>query len=242
MVDNTDYGYGSNVQRHNASRPSMGGGWQTDAAGNYELVGGKGDGYDYGNSRGSNDPYAKPMFGSQNTNTINGSGPVNNMGQPQSIFGQLNSGITSNFTGKGIYDYSPQERFQMNQMGVNNQTLDGYKLSAGEASGIQDSMNNLNNSTNASDHLLVGTDKQINTMQTNELLNDQIGDANAFDWGGAVNTGMGVANTAMNIGSYFQNQKFNKERLGALKDNRRYASAANDRKTKFHNAVESVFA
>ena len=217
-------------------------GWQTDAAGNYTYVGDRGDGYDYGNSRGSNDPYAKPMFGSENTNMVNGSGVTNNMGQPQSFFGQIGDGITSNFTGKGIYDYSPQERYQMDQMGVNNQTLDGYKLSAGEAAGIQDSMNNLNNSANASDKLRVGTDKQINTMQTNELLNDQIADANAFDWGGAINTGMGVANTAMNIGSYFQNQKFNKERLGALKDNRQYAAAANERKTNFHNAANSVFA
>ena len=34
----------------------------------------------------------------------------------------------------------------------------------------------------------------------------------------------------------------NKEKLGALKDNRNYAALANKRKTNFHNAAESVFA
>jgi len=242
MSDFTDYGYGSPVQRNNASRPSMDGGWQTDAAGNYTYVGDTGNAYNHNNSFGPNDSYAEPMFSSLNAKLANGNGTANNMGQPQSIFGQLSDGITSNFTGKGIYDYSPQERFQMNQMGVNNQSLDGYKLSAGETAGIQNSMNNLNSSASAADHLKIGSDKDINLMQQNEMLNDQIGAANGFDWGGAINTGLGVANTAMNIGSYFQNQKFNKERLGALKDNRAYAKAAEGRKAASVSGIQSALA
>ena len=84
--------------------------------------------------------------------------------------------------------------------------------------------------------------KNQNLGKQSDYMDSMIAKNNEFDIGGAVNVGIGVAQTAMNIGSYFDQQKFNRERLGALKDNRQYASLANARKTKFHNAADSVFA
>ena len=210
-------------------------GWNTDAAGNYTYVGDRGDGYDYGNSRGSNDPYAKPMFGSQNTNLYNGSGTANNMGQPQSIFGQRND--NGFFQNMGIqntpYDnLTGKNQYRLGEMGIDENMYGGYN--SGEIEGIKNSL--VQNPMSLTD------EKSYLNNQKMKMNQQDIDAANAFDWGGAINTGMGVANTAMNIGSYFQNQKFNKERLGALKDNRQYAAAANQRKTNFHNAANSVFA
>ena len=167
-------------------------------------------------------PYGAPTNGtnSYQNNYNNMIAPQNNiLGSNQSWFNGLSDSTRNGF----------------NDMGVSPESLGNHQLTPGELDGIYSSMDR-NNSLGSMD---------ASKLKTNDLKNEiyqgMIDDNNSFDWSGAINTGLGVANTAMNIGSYFQNQDFNKERLAGMKDNRQYAAAANTRKTNFHNAAKSVW-
>ena len=75
-------------------------------------------------------------------------------------------------------------------------------------------------------------------------LNAKTADMNSFDWGGAANVGIGLANTGLQAYSYFADgggRDMQKEQYGALKDSREYARGAYSNRTAQQSNLGSAF-
>jgi hypothetical protein len=191
-------------------------GWVTDNSGNTTYIGDRGDNFDYGNSYGSNDSYQQPLASS--------------IAVPPPMVQNANTSFFNSLDGDTASSFA--------KMGITNDALGNHKLTPTEVNAI-----NYSNSQNGMSKLdRYNAAKTRNMNAGSALMEEQAKRAGEFDYGGAINVGLGAAQTAMNIGSFFDNRKFNKERLSALQENRQYTKQANQRKTDFHNAAKSVFA
>lgn len=76
---------------------------------------------------------------------------------------------------------------------------------------------------------------------TNEILKQQLADMQGFDWGSALNTGLGVANFAMQIPQYQAYNDYMNKSIQSMENNMKYAEDEYQNRQKTRENYGSAF-